>query len=404
MSKAQRTVPNPAFGDFDRRERLSKLSVLVADRDYRTAALVQRILFSFGFRNLDITTSGESAMALLRSRPYDIIITELTMAPVDGITLIKTIRAAKDDERIRRDIPILMLTARTDVKTVSMARDAGVTEFVAKPFSAKTISNRIIQIIDNPRAFVESPVYVGPDRRRKGLPPAGTGERRNSKTKTQPVPSDNRLQKRIGASASEIMDATAVTTAQQELLKASIWGIIINLGEGHLRLQLEQHRKIAMLVSGVEGMHGALGTTRTRRDHRTVGVDFFGKAAVARFNFAQAGATRIALGECGGNSDHMGPHIAMRGPMLEIRQPLSGGAHGIIVGLGKRAQLLFQLEHAARFALELVEGGIDPHAPIGRDLARCTVFKRRIARVGLFVQGHHCPTICSLLCKNTYKI
>lgn len=220
MSKAQRTVPNPAFGDFDRRERLSKLSVLVADRDYRTAALVQRILFSFGFRNLDITTSGESAMALLRSRPYDIIITELTMAPVDGITLIKTIRAAKDDERIRRDIPILMLTARTDVKTVSMARDAGVTEFVAKPFSAKTISNRIIQIIDNPRAFVESPVYVGPDRRRKGLPPAGTGERRNSKTKTLPVPSDNRLQKRIGASASEIMDATVVTTAQQELLKA----------------------------------------------------------------------------------------------------------------------------------------------------------------------------------------
>lgn len=220
MSKVQKTVPNPAFGDFDRRERLSKLSVLVADRDYRTATLVQRILFSFGFRNLDITTSGESAMALLRSRPYDIIITELTMSPVDGLTLIKTIRAAKDDERIRRDIPILMLTARTDIKTVSTARDAGVTEFVAKPFSAKTISNRIIQIIDNPRAFVDSPVYVGPDRRRKGLPPEGTAERRSSKSKNMPVPSDNRLQKRIGASASEIMDASAVTTAQQELLEA----------------------------------------------------------------------------------------------------------------------------------------------------------------------------------------
>lgn len=220
MSKPRVMISSQQLSDNDRRERLASLSVLVADRDQRTASLVQRILFSFGFRNLDMTTSGESALVLLRNRAYDIIITELAMVPVDGLALIKAIRTAKDDARIRHDIPIIMLTAHTDIATVSMARDVGVTEFVAKPFSAKTISNRIIQIIDNPRAFVESPVYIGPDRRRKGLPPEATGERRGTHTKATLVPADKWLQERIGSPAVEILDEQVITQAQEALLAA----------------------------------------------------------------------------------------------------------------------------------------------------------------------------------------
>ena len=207
--------------DIIRRDRLAKLCVLVADRDFRTASLVQRILFSFGFRNLDITTNGESALALLRARPYDIIITEWEMAPVDGVSLIKAIRAAKDDKRIPRDIPILMLTGRTDLGSVAAARDAGVTEFVAKPFSAKTISNRIIQIIDNPRPFVESEEYIGPDRRRRGTPPEGVEERRGARKDKQGTvqPANTRLQQQLG-NAAEIINETAISQAQAELLQA----------------------------------------------------------------------------------------------------------------------------------------------------------------------------------------
>ncbi len=208
------------YSETDRRERLAKLNVLVADRDHRTASLVQRILFSFGFRNMDITTNGDSALALLRSRPYNIIITEWNMAPVDGVALVKAIRNAKDDARIPRDIPILMLTAKSDKDSVLAARDAGITEFVAKPFSAKTISNRIIQIIDNPRAFVESATYTGPDRRRKGTPPPGIEDRRgNGKSKITPANED--LKKELGDfSAADIINALAIAQAQAELLKA----------------------------------------------------------------------------------------------------------------------------------------------------------------------------------------
>jgi two-component system chemotaxis response regulator CheY len=207
--------------DIIRRDRLAKLCVMVADRDFRTASLVQRILFSFGFRNLDITTNGESALALLRARPYDIIITEWNMTPVDGVTLIRAIRSAKDDKRIPRDIPILMLTGRTDTESVAAARDAGVTEFVAKPFSAKTISNRIIQIIDNPRAFVESEDYIGPDRRRRGVPPEGVAERRGVRKGKQGTvkPANHWLHQQLG-NATDIINDLAISQAQADLLKA----------------------------------------------------------------------------------------------------------------------------------------------------------------------------------------
>lgn len=210
----------PVVHEVDLRERLALVRVLVADRDHRTASLVQRILFSFGFRNMDVTTSGESALALLKSRPYDILITEWNMVPIDGVALVKAIRSAQHDKRIPRDIPILMLTARADKDSVSVARDAGITEFVVKPFSAKTMSNRIIRIIDNPRAFVESGSYTGPDRRRKGSPPPGAGERRG-RGKAEVTPANAQLRKQLGnVSAAEIIDNLAVNAAQNALNRA----------------------------------------------------------------------------------------------------------------------------------------------------------------------------------------
>lgn len=213
------TVPL-RYSDEEQRTRLAKLNVLVADRDHRTASLVQRILFSFGFRNMDITTNGDSMLALLRSRPYNILILELNMEPVDGLTLVKAIRTAKDDARIPSYIPILMLTAKSDKESVLAARDAGITEFVAKPFSAKTISNRIIQIIDNPRAFIECATYTGPDRRRRGEPPPGIADRRGS-GKGKITPANDALKKELGnVSAAAILNELVVAEAQAELLRA----------------------------------------------------------------------------------------------------------------------------------------------------------------------------------------
>lgn len=213
----KKSLPRVLTSEIDRRGRLANLKVLVADRNHRTASLVQRVLFSFGFRNLDVTTSGESALTLLRSRSYDILITEWNMAPVNGIELVKAIRAAKDDNRLARDLPILMLTAQADKESIIIARDAGITEFVAKPFSAKTMSTRIIQIIDTPRAFVESEGYTGPCRRRRGEPPPGVADRR---IRNNAVAPESSLQDQLDdATAADILNTHVVEEAQTDLLK-----------------------------------------------------------------------------------------------------------------------------------------------------------------------------------------
>lgn len=208
--------------DRELRERMGRVRVLIADRDIRTATLVQRIIFSFGIRSIEMTTDGEEALELLKSRPFDFLITEWNMLPFDGITLVKTIRAAREDKRIRRDIPIIMLTASAELDNVEIARDAGISEFVAKPFSAKTISNRIIQIIDNPRAFVEAANYAGPCRRRRGEPPLGVADRRAPKADAAHVsPPDFSMLDKLGIeSAREIITESSVEQAQNALMEA----------------------------------------------------------------------------------------------------------------------------------------------------------------------------------------
>lgn len=222
-SKLPATPPTAADQNRDRerrlkRERLGRVRVLLADRDSRTATLVHRLLFSFGFRRIDMVTSGEGALANLRQNEYDLIITEWNMVPIDGVTLVKAIRAAKDDQRVRRDIPIIMLTAQSEKDHVVAARDAGITEFVVKPFTARTISDRIIAVIDNPRSFVEAGSYVGPDRRRRSAPPEGVEERRGRATGTV-SPANDQLRRELGDPNALFTDEI-IAQAQIELLKA----------------------------------------------------------------------------------------------------------------------------------------------------------------------------------------
>ena len=62
--------------------------------------------------------------------------------------------------------PIIMLTGHSEKRRVTMARDAGVTEFLVKPISAKALYQRIMNVVANPRPFIKTKNYFGPDRRR----------------------------------------------------------------------------------------------------------------------------------------------------------------------------------------------------------------------------------------------
>lgn len=155
---------------------IADIRVLIADDDRRIALIVRQVLDSLGFKDIRTAKDGESALAILAHDRVDMLITDWYMAPMDGVSLIKFLRTS--DVSPNRFIPIIMMTGNAEREHVEVARDIGVTEFVVKPFSAKTLCDRIMLLIDNPRSFIISKRFVGPDRRRRTVVPPDGKEKR----------------------------------------------------------------------------------------------------------------------------------------------------------------------------------------------------------------------------------
>lgn len=202
---------------LDLSERLGKIKVLVVDRDARTASLVTSVLRAFGFTHIEVATNAEEVIEAMRHKPFELIITEWHLAKESGVQLVRAVRSTAQNRIMRRDVPIIMLTARSDLEAVRQARDSGITEFLAKPFSAKTLAQRLIQVIDNPRIFIDAPGYVGPCRRRRGDPPPEEEERRGRDFDT--LPANRELAELIGTElkAAELFTEQLVAEAQEQL-------------------------------------------------------------------------------------------------------------------------------------------------------------------------------------------
>jgi len=120
-------------------------------------------------RHNEITeaTNGQAAIALLHAHSPDLVLTDLAMAPMDGLEFTRHIRNHEDSPN--PFVPIIMVSGHTEKHRVEAARDAGVTEFLAKPVNAHNLFSRIAEIVGRPRAFVRCDTYFGPDRRRRQL-------------------------------------------------------------------------------------------------------------------------------------------------------------------------------------------------------------------------------------------
>lgn len=144
---------------------IEKVNFLVIEDSDHMRSLVRNILNALGVQYIREARDVPGAYELLGAFPIDIIICDWQMMPVSGLDFVKQLRANKESPY--RFMPIIMLTAHSEAKRVTEARDAGVNEFVIKPIAAKTLYTRIREIIKNPRPFIETRDYFGPDRRRK---------------------------------------------------------------------------------------------------------------------------------------------------------------------------------------------------------------------------------------------
>lgn len=119
-----------------------KMKILVVDDHESMRRIEKQILNDLGYPNVDMADDGSTALPMLINGNYDFVITDWNMPEMEGIDLLKAIRA---DERIGKT-PVLLVTAESKKERIIEAAQAGVNDYVVKPFNADTLSAKISRI------------------------------------------------------------------------------------------------------------------------------------------------------------------------------------------------------------------------------------------------------------------
>jgi two-component system chemotaxis response regulator CheY len=141
------------------------LRALIVEDNAHMRSLLRALLNSIGVKDIAEASNGQAAIETLRERKSDLVLTDLAMKPMDGLDFARYVRTHEHSPN--PFVPIIMISGHTERYRVEAARDAGVTEFLAKPITAQTLFSRIGEIVERPRAFVRCGDYFGPDRRRR---------------------------------------------------------------------------------------------------------------------------------------------------------------------------------------------------------------------------------------------
>ncbi|MGE0859265.1 MAG: chemotaxis response regulator CheY [Gammaproteobacteria bacterium] len=120
------------------------MKILVVDDFSTMRRIIRNLLRDLGFSNTDEADDGSTALPMLRTGKYDFLITDWNMPIMEGIDLVKTIRADAD----LRDLPILMVTAEARREQIVAAAEAGVNGYIVKPFTAQTLEQKIQKIFE----------------------------------------------------------------------------------------------------------------------------------------------------------------------------------------------------------------------------------------------------------------
>ncbi|MBS0332228.1 MAG: response regulator [Proteobacteria bacterium] len=137
--------------------------VMVVDPHPPSAKLVGDLMRDIARSQIWIAETNEKALRLAGSYDPHIIFVEMGPAPLDGIAFAKSLRRSHISARYA---PVIMVTGQATAAGILGARDAGVHEFLRKPFTLKDLLRRLEAVTLRQRDWVEAVNYVGPDRRR----------------------------------------------------------------------------------------------------------------------------------------------------------------------------------------------------------------------------------------------
>jgi two-component system, chemotaxis family, chemotaxis protein CheY len=159
---------------------LRDLMILIADPSPYLCMLVHGILRGFGANKVIEVKHSFGVLETLIGQKIDILLCDSRLPPHGGLSLTRAIRRNTENEN--RTMPILIMSSDTREATIRNARDVGANMVVAKPMSPASLYDRLAWVAFNPRQFVDSETYFGPDRRFKieGYP-GGVGRRKGDK-------------------------------------------------------------------------------------------------------------------------------------------------------------------------------------------------------------------------------
>ena len=121
------------------------MNVLIVD-DYKTMLrIVRNLLKQIEFNNVDEASDGSEALSKLRAGNFGLVISDWNMAPMTGLQLLQEVRA---DAKLKT-LPFIMITAESKSENVVAAKQAGVSNYIVKPFNAETLKGKIDKVLGN---------------------------------------------------------------------------------------------------------------------------------------------------------------------------------------------------------------------------------------------------------------
>ena len=119
------------------------MPILIVD-DYKTMLrIIRNLLRQLNFTNIEEATDGSMALRKLREKSFSLVISDWNMEPMTGLQLLKEVRA----DTKQKDLPFIMITAEAKTENVVMAKKAGVSNYIVKPFNAETLKGKLTTVI-----------------------------------------------------------------------------------------------------------------------------------------------------------------------------------------------------------------------------------------------------------------
>lgn len=137
---------------------MSTASILIVDDD---EGLRQLLRLALKFAGMDVREAGDGvdALAQIRADPPDLILLDVMMPQMDGLTLCRTLRADPETEHL----PVIMISGKTDPRSIRQGLDCGANEYINKPFEIKELTKRVKALL-NSQSRQEAALLAGQGR------------------------------------------------------------------------------------------------------------------------------------------------------------------------------------------------------------------------------------------------